>query len=28
MQNLNRAFGFDELESIPVGAFHHEEGRA
>jgi N-acetyl-gamma-glutamyl-phosphate reductase len=28
MQNLNRAFGFDELESIPVDAFHHEEGRA
>ncbi|MBB3274707.1 N-acetyl-gamma-glutamyl-phosphate reductase [Pseudoxanthomonas sp. OG2] len=28
MQNLNRAFGFDELESIPVDTFHHEEGRA
>ena len=28
MQNLNRAFGFDERESIPVDAFHHEEGRA
>ncbi|MCL6711351.1 N-acetyl-gamma-glutamyl-phosphate reductase [Pseudomonas sp. R2.Fl] len=28
MQNLNTAFGFDELESIPVDAFHHEEGRA
>jgi N-acetyl-gamma-glutamyl-phosphate reductase len=28
MQNLNRAFGFDELESIPVDAFHHEEDRA
>ncbi|MBV7475462.1 N-acetyl-gamma-glutamyl-phosphate reductase [Pseudoxanthomonas sp. PXM05] len=28
MQNLNRAFGFDELESIPVDTFHHEKGRA